>query len=109
MTKIKYKDMDAWFEEDEKIFGHPKNPYHVCYSLFLWTSADSLSQRVDVHQSSRHVLVELDGVELANTTKPRLLFETGLRFRTYIPVTDCRIDLLVPSDLVTTCPYKVSK
>ena len=58
-------------------------------------------------QSSRHVRVEVDGVEVANTQKPRLLFETGLPVRTYIPKTDCRMDLLEPSELHTECPYKV--
>jgi uncharacterized protein (DUF427 family) len=64
-------------------------------------------QRCDVLQSSRHIRVELNGVELANTHKPRLLFETGLRVRTYIPMTDCRVDLLENSTLTTECPYKV--
>ena len=59
-------------------------------------------------QSSRHVRVEVDGVEVANTHKPRLLFETSLPVRTYIPKTDCRLDLLEPSELKTACPYKVS-
>lgn len=65
-------------------------------------------QRVDVLQSSRHVRVELNGVELANTHKPRLLFETGLGVRTYIPITDCRLDLLEHSELTTDCSYKVN-
>lgn len=64
-------------------------------------------QRVDVLQSSRHVRVEFNGQEIANTTKPRLLFETSLRTRTYIPMTDCRLDLLVPSKTTSECPYKV--
>lgn len=66
-------------------------------------------QRVDVLQSSRHVRVEVNGVEVANTHQPRLLFETGLRVRTYIPKTDCRLDLLEESALTTECPYKVSR
>lgn len=44
---------------------------------------------------------------MANTHKPRLLFETGLPVRTYIPPTDCKLELLVPSNLHTSCPYKV--
>lgn len=64
-------------------------------------------QRVDVLQSSRHVRVELDGIELANTSKPRLLFETLLPVRTYIPKTDCRLELFENSVLETQCPYKV--
>lgn len=68
----------------------------------------STLQRVDVLQSSRHVRVEVEGVEIANTYKPRLLFETGLPVRTYIPKTDCRLELLESSELTTQCPYKVS-
>jgi len=90
LVKVEWKAMDGWFEEDEQIFMHPKDPYKRC----------------DVLQSSRHIRVELNGVELANTHKPRLLFETGLRMRTYIPVTDCRVDLFENSTLTTGCPYK---
>jgi len=90
LLKVVFGAADAWFEEDEKIYVHPKDPY----------------KRVDVLQSSRHIVVKLNGVELANTRRPRLLFETGLRVRTYIPLTDVRVDLLRNSDTVTACPYK---
>ncbi|KZT73617.1 DUF427-domain-containing protein [Daedalea quercina L-15889] len=90
LVQIAFGAVDAWFEEDEEIFVHPKDPY----------------KRVDVLQSSRHVRVVVNGVEVANTTKPRLLFETGLPVRTYIPKTDVRMDLLKPTDLTTACPYK---
>ncbi|EJD06922.1 DUF427-domain-containing protein [Fomitiporia mediterranea MF3/22] len=90
LSKVTFGSMDAWFEEEEQIFVHPKDPY----------------KRVDVLQSSRHVRIEVNGVEVANTHKPRLLFETGLPIRTYIPKTDCRLDLLEPSSLTTQCPYK---
>jgi len=66
-----------------------------------------LLQRIDIRQSSRHVRVEIDGVEVANTTKPRLLFETGLPVRTYIPTADVRLEHLSHSKLTTGCPYKV--
>ena len=59
-------------------------------------------------QSSKHIRVEVNGVEVANTHKPRLLYETLLPVRTYIPKTDVRIDLLEHSDLTTSCPYKVN-
>jgi uncharacterized protein (DUF427 family) len=64
-------------------------------------------QRVDVLQSSKHIRIEVGGVEVANTRLPRLLFETSLRVRTYIPKTHCRLDLLEPSETRTRCPYKV--
>ncbi|KAJ6576667.1 hypothetical protein DFH09DRAFT_1149963 [Mycena vulgaris] len=90
LLKIKFSDADAWFEEDEQIFVHPKDPY----------------KRIDVLSSSRHIRVEVEGVEVANTRSPKLLYETSLPVRSYIPKTDCRLDLLVPSDLTTACPYK---
>ncbi|KLO08909.1 DUF427-domain-containing protein [Schizopora paradoxa] len=90
LIKLTFGTMDAWFEEEEQIFVHPKDPY----------------KRVDVLQSARHVRIEVNGIEVANTTKPKLLFETSLHVRTYIPLTDCRLDLLEPSTLTTECPYK---
>ena len=82
--------MDAWFEEDEEVFTHPRDPY----------------TRVDILASTRHVRVEVDGVTVAESASPRLLFETGLPVRYYLPKTHVRLDLLVPSDTVTHCPYK---
>jgi uncharacterized protein (DUF427 family) len=82
--------MDAWYEEDEEIFKHPRDPYH----------------RVDVVQSSRHVKVEMNGQVVADSTRPRLLFETGLPTRYYLPQEDVRMDLLEPTDTSSVCPYK---
>ncbi|KAF9489420.1 DUF427-domain-containing protein [Pleurotus eryngii] len=90
LLKITFGAMDAWFEEDEQVFVHPKDPY----------------KRVDVLQSSRHIRVEVNGVEVANTRSPVLLFETGLPVRTYIKKTDCTVDLFVSSGSTTQCPYK---
>jgi uncharacterized protein (DUF427 family) len=61
--------VDAWYEEDEEIFVHPRDPY----------------TRVDTVHSSRHVRVEVDGKVVAETRRPLLLFETGLPTRYYIP------------------------
>jgi uncharacterized protein (DUF427 family) len=82
--------MDAWYEEEEQIFAHPRDPYH----------------RVDVVQSSRHIRVELGGQTVAESRRPRLLFETGLPTRYYLPVEDVRMDLLEATETATTCPYK---
>jgi uncharacterized protein (DUF427 family) len=82
--------MDAWFEEDEEVHVHPRDPY----------------SRVDVLQSSRHVRVEVDGVTVAESRQPRMLFETGLPTRYYLPKTDVRMDLLTPTEHRTHCPYK---
>src|SRR3984893_14967606 len=82
--------IDAWYEEDEEVFVHPRDPY----------------TRVDTVHSSRHVRVVVDGMTVADTNRPVLLFETGLPTRYYIPKLDVRMDLLEPTDTVTHCPYK---
>ncbi|MEU4411987.1 DUF427 domain-containing protein [Nocardia salmonicida] len=79
-----------WFEEDEQVFVHPRDPY----------------SRVDILGSSRHVRVEIDGVTVADSRSPRILFETGLPARYYLPLTNVRMDLLIASDTHTSCPYK---
>ena len=83
-------DRLTWFEEEEPIYGHPRNPY----------------SRVDALRSHRHVKVELDGVVLADTASPVLLFETGLPTRYYIDRSDVAFEHLMPSDTQTLCPYK---
>jgi uncharacterized protein (DUF427 family) len=82
--------MDNWFEEDEQVFVHPRDPY----------------KRVDVLRSSRHVVVRIDGEVVADSESPVLLFETGLPTRFYLPMTDVRMDLLEPTGTATSCPYK---
>jgi uncharacterized protein (DUF427 family) len=82
--------LDAWYEEDDEVFVHPRDPYH----------------RVDVLNSSRHVKVVVEGQVVAETTRPRILLETGLPPRYYIPKLDVRMDLLEPTDSETACPYK---
>jgi uncharacterized protein (DUF427 family) len=89
-VRIAWKAMEAWFEEDEEVFVHPRSPY----------------VRIDALRSSRHVVIELDGVVLAETRHPVVLHETGLIPRYYLPPTDVRRDLLVPADTATACPYK---
>src|ERR687895_2130234 len=88
--RLDWDAMDAWFEEDEEVFTHPRDPY----------------TRVDILPSSRHVRVEVDGVTVAESASPTLLFETGLPTRYYLPKTHVRMDLLAPTDSVTHCPYK---
>jgi uncharacterized protein (DUF427 family) len=82
--------VDHWLEEDEEVYAHPHDPYH----------------RIDVLHSSRHVRIEVGGTSVAETHRPRVLFETGLPVRHYIPKLDVRMELLVRSDTVTTCAYK---
>ncbi|MDQ3932966.1 MAG: DUF427 domain-containing protein, partial [Actinomycetota bacterium] len=82
--------VDQWFEEDEEVFVHPRDPYH----------------RIDVISSSRQAAVSLKGELLAESRRPTLLFETGLPTRYYLPEEDVRIHLLVPSESHSRCPYK---
>ena len=85
-----WNKVDNWFEEDEEVFVHARDPY----------------KRVDALRSSRHVEIRIHDQTIADTTRPILLFETGLPTRYYIPKLDVRLDLLVPSTLNTACPYK---
>jgi uncharacterized protein (DUF427 family) len=92
LVRFEFDAMTEWFEEDEPIYFHPRDPY----------------TRVDVLASSRHIRVEIDGVTVADSHNPRILFETGLRPRYYLPITDIRQDLLRASETQTHCPYKGS-
>ena len=74
--------MDAWFEEDEQVFAHARDPY----------------KRVDILAGSHHVRVVLGGEVVADTWHPRLLIETGIITRYYIPEQDIRMELLESTD-----------
>jgi uncharacterized protein (DUF427 family) len=89
-VRIEWKALDAWYEEDEKVFVHPRSPY----------------ARVDALRSSRQVRVELEGFVLAEADSLVMLFETGLPPRHYLDRTALDFSHLVPSDKVTSCPYK---
>jgi uncharacterized protein (DUF427 family) len=89
-VRFEWDALDAWFEEDEQVFVHPRNPY----------------TRVDALRSTRAVRVELDGVVLAESSAPVLVFETGLPTRYYFDRTDVRFEHLRASDTQTACPYK---
>jgi uncharacterized protein (DUF427 family) len=90
MISFDWEPMDAWFEEDEELFSHARDPYH----------------RVDAIPSSRHVKVVVGGMVIAETHRPVMVFETGVHPRYYIPKTDVRMDHLLPSETRTECPYK---
>ncbi|WP_314173694.1 DUF427 domain-containing protein [Streptomyces winkii] len=82
--------MDAWFDEDEEVEGHVRDPYH----------------RVDVRRTSRHVVVRAGSTEVAESRRAYLLSETGLPNRFYLPPEDVRTEQLRPSATHTHCPYK---
>jgi uncharacterized protein (DUF427 family) len=87
---FQWSRMDAWYEEDEQVFVHARDPY----------------KRVDVLRSSRHVRIAIGGTTVAETKQPYLLFETGLPTRYYIEPNEVNFELLEPSPLKTRCPYK---
>ena len=87
---IPWDALEHWYEEDEEVFVHPRDPF----------------VRVDALRSSRHVRVERDGRPLADSDAPILLFETGLPTRYYLPEHDVDGSVLADSDLQTGCPYK---
>jgi len=92
LVRFDWNAMSEWLEEDEPVYVHPRDPY----------------TRVDILGSSRHVRVEVDGVTVADSRQPRILYETGLPPRYYLPLTDVRMDLLRDSQTQTHCPYKGS-
>ena len=89
-VRFTWDALDAWFEEDEQVYVHPRNPY----------------TRVDALRSSRTVTVALAGEVLAESSSPVLVFETGLTTRYYFDRTDVSFAHLTRSDTVTECPYK---
>jgi uncharacterized protein (DUF427 family) len=90
LVRLSWSAMEEWLEEDEPVYVHPRDPY----------------KRVDILASSRHVRIEVDGVTVADSAQPRILFETGLVPRYYLPMSDVRTDLLRASPTVSHCPYK---
>lgn len=90
LLRFTWDSMDSWFEEDEEVFVHPRSPY----------------VRIDALPSSRHVQIKLDGVLVADTHRPTLLFETDLPARYYVPKVDVRMELLRTTDASSQCPYK---
>jgi uncharacterized protein (DUF427 family) len=81
--------MDHWIEEEEEVFGHPRDPYH----------------RIDVLPASGLVKVSMDGEPLAESERAMVLFESSLPPRWYLPREDVVAEL-EPSDTLTRCPYK---
>ncbi len=82
--------MDAFYEEDERIVGHAADPYH----------------RIDIRQTSRHLVVRDGARVIADTTRPVVLYESGFAPRWYVPRDDIDESALTPADGQTFCPYK---
>ena len=89
---LDWNSFDEWFVEDEQACGHPRDPY----------------TRIDVYKTTRHIRVLLDGGVLAESRRARVLFETSLPPRYYLPPEDVRTELLVSSSTKSRCAYKGS-
>jgi uncharacterized protein (DUF427 family) len=89
-VRFEWSALDAWYEEDEEVFVHPRSPF----------------VRVDALRSTRRVRVELEGVLLGESSSPVMVFETGLPTRYYLNKTEIDFSHLTHSDTVTGCPYK---
>jgi uncharacterized protein (DUF427 family) len=85
-----WNKMNHWYEEDEEIFVHARDPY----------------RRIDCLPSSRHVQVIVDGEIVADSRRGTFLFETGMPTRYYLPIADTRLELLSTSRYISRCPYK---
>lgn len=90
LVRFEWPTMDAWFEEETEVFVHPRSP----------------EVRIDALPSSRHVRVRIDGVVVADSTRPTILYETGLPPRYYLPKSDVEMGLLTSTDTESACPYK---
>jgi uncharacterized protein (DUF427 family) len=87
---VPWDALDSWFEEDEQVFGHPRNPYH----------------RVDGLRSRRQLRVEAGGTTLVDTDETIAVYETALEPRLYVDPRLVQMDLLTMSASHTYCPYK---
>jgi uncharacterized protein (DUF427 family) len=82
--------MDAFYEEDERILGHAADSYH----------------RIDIRQSSRHLVVRSGSRIIADTKRPVVLYESGFAPRWYVERDDIDESTLTPVKHQTFCPYK---
>jgi uncharacterized protein (DUF427 family) len=87
---VDWSAVDGWFEEDEEVHGHPRNPYH----------------RVDCLRTTRRLQVAASGLTLVDTTETLVVYETALDPRLYVHPRHVRMDLLERSSTTTYCPYK---
>jgi uncharacterized protein (DUF427 family) len=89
LTAFRWDALDAWFEEDEPAIVHARDPYH----------------RVDVLDTARRVRISLDGELLAETDRGKVIFETSLPPRWYLPSADVPVELIA-SETRSGCAYK---
>lgn len=85
-----WRAMDAFYEEDERIVGHAADAYH----------------RIDIRQTSRHLIVRDGDRVIADTRRPLALYESGFAPRWYVPRDDVDQTALTAAEGQTFCPYK---
>jgi len=85
-----WRAMDGFYEEDERIVGHAADSYH----------------RIDIRQTSRHLIVRCGDQIIADSTRPLVLYESGFAPRWYVPRADADESALTPVEGQTFCPYK---
>ena len=85
-----WRAMDAFYEEDERIFGHAADPYH----------------RIDIRPTSRRLVVRDRERVVADSARPLALYESGFAPRWYVPRADVDESALTAVDGQTFCPYK---
>ena len=79
----------GWREEEQEVFAHPRDPF----------------QRIDVRVTAARLRVSSGGVLLVDSVRARLLWETMLPVRWYVPPEDVLVPV-EPSGTVTWCAYK---
>jgi uncharacterized protein (DUF427 family) len=90
LVAFDFDRLDAWFEEDQQVYGHPRDPYH----------------RFDCRPTSDHIVVRAGGETVAETSRAIKLFETSNFVRIYLPIEDVRAGVLTATKTRTYCPYK---
>jgi uncharacterized protein (DUF427 family) len=87
---VPWSAAEQWFEEEQELIVHPHDPYH----------------RIEVLPSARHIVVRVGGTVVADSARPRILFETALPPRYYLPAEEVEMRLLEPASVRTGCAYK---
>jgi uncharacterized protein (DUF427 family) len=89
-VRVAWDAVDAWYEEDQRVFGHPRNPYH----------------RVECVPTHRRLRVEVAGIVLVDSDRTMGVYETALEPRLYVGKDQVCGDVLLRSGSATYCPYK---
>ncbi|MEM9614838.1 MAG: DUF427 domain-containing protein [Actinomycetota bacterium] len=87
---VEWGRMDHWFDEDDEIFGHIRDPFH----------------RVDARPTGRRFQVTIGDRVVADTTRAFVVSETGFANRIYVPAADVRTEEFTRSTTTTHCPHK---